>query len=322
MSDHDKSDPSGEGWHPEDWQHFGAELRRAAKALDGDPGAVLRVRARLDAQLESGESPLEPIWAGWPVWRERLARSVLLRLVAASVLVHLLALPVLAYLWWRPERPPVQLGYLPVAAELSPTPAEPDLRPQPLPHPPALPSPELDRVEALETRLRLDRFRRAQLEPAPQPGASAEQSPELRELTALAARRLGLADALPAAAAPELFWARWSLSMQLDLDAYAELARAQLERDGGELEALAARLRAALAQLPPPDAGLSPAERGWCGDVAQRAIDFGLLPGSPDERGFPGDPRRWIEHASGRLPAGAAERSPWREWLAWANNAE
>jgi hypothetical protein len=328
MSDHDASMPPGEGWQPEDWQRFGAALRRAAKTLDGDPALVARVRARLDRELESGGAPVEPILAGWPVWRARLGRSVLLRLVAASVLLHVLALPVLAYLWWRPQRPPLELGFLPVVLEPTPAPPEPDLRPQPLPEALDLPAPELDPIEALETRLRLDRFRRAQLEPAPAPGETPApeplqpelpELPELTELTELAARRLGLSERLPEGRSPNLAWARWSLAVQLDLDAYADGARLWPERDGPAWEALSARIQAALAQRPTEAALLSPAERAWCDDVAQRAIDFGLLPGHPDERGFPGDPRRWIANARSYLPEGAAERAPWRKWLAWAS---
>lgn len=318
MSDPSTNRAPGDAWRPADWQAFEAQLRQAAHALDGDAAAVARVRARLEAELESGSAASEPILAGWPVWRERLGRSVLLRLLAASVLVHVLALPVLAYLWWRPQRPPPALGFLPTSAETQPELTEPELGPEPLPAGPVRPDLELDRLEALETRLRLDRFRRAMLEPAPRaaPGGSAD--PLESELAALAARRLGLSDALPAARSAPLAWAHWSLALQLDLDAYADLSRAPAEADQRALEALGQAIGQALAAPPSGAAELSAAERGWRDDVLQRAIDFGLLEGTPDERGFPGDPRRWLGHALAGLPAEAALSSPWREWAAWS----
>ena len=322
MSDPSTIPPPGDPWRAADWRAFEAELRRAAQALEGDAAAVARVRARLEAEVESGSAAGEPLLAAWPVWRERLGRSVLLRLLAASVLLHVLALPVLAYLWWRPERPPPALGFLPISAEAPPEFSEPELGPELLPAAPVHPDLELDRLEALETRLRLDRFRRAQLEPAPRAASGSSADPLESGLAALAARRLGLSDllpeGLPGVRSGPLAWARWSLAVQLDLDAYADLSRAPAEVDQRSLEALGQAIREALAAPPSSEAELSAAQRGWRDDVLQRAIDFGLLEGAPDERAFPGDPRRWLSHALACLPAQAALSSPWREWADWA----
>ena len=90
-----------------------AELTRGGSIRAG-------TRAMVPANQNAGDrkAARDPSWRGdvglvGDFLRQRLADSALLRLAAASLLVHLLAVPaVLAYVYLRPERPDVRLGFV------------------------------------------------------------------------------------------------------------------------------------------------------------------------------------------------------------------